>query len=161
VAKGEPDAIADLLTGLSLSAGSGSQIGAPAIFALLGGAYMTTGQLIEAGGTVETGLALAAQTGQPFFDSELHRLQGEIVLASGGALAEAEVHFDRALGVARAQEAKSFELRSAISLARLRRDQSRRAEARDLLTPLCAWFTEGFDIADLKDARALLDDLAR
>ena len=74
--------------------------------------------------------------------------------------AKAEAHFERALAVARAQQAKSWELRAATSLARLWRDQGKRQEARDLLAPVYGWFTEGFDTLDLKEARALLDDLA-
>ena len=80
-------------------------------------------------------------------------------LAEGGS-AEAEGCYLKALGVARAQEARSLELRAATSLARLRREQGRRAEARELLAPIYGWFTEGFDTADLKEAKALLDELA-
>ena len=86
---------------------------------------------------------------------------GDLVLATGGAPEEAAARYQQALDIARAQEAKSFELRAATSLARVWRDQGKRAEARDLLAPLYAWFTEGFDTGDLKDAKALLDDLAR
>ena len=89
----------------------------------------------------------------------MNRLQGEIILASGGSLAEAEAHFRRALDIARAQGAKSFELSTATVLARLWRDQGKPSEARDLLAPIYAWFTEGFDTADLKDAKALLDEM--
>jgi predicted ATPase len=75
--------------------------------------------------------------------------------------AKAEAHFERALAVARSQQAKSFELRASMSLARLWRDQGKRAEARELLAPVYGWFTEGFDTLDLKQAKALLDELAR
>ena len=74
-------------------------------------------------------------------------------------MAEAEAYFERALAVARAQQAKSWELRAAISMARLWRDQGKRAEARDLLAPVYSWFTEGFDTLDLTEAKALLDEL--
>ena len=70
-----------------------------------------------------------------------------------------EEYFERALGIAREQQAKSWELRAAISMARLWRDQGRRDEARDLLAPLYSWFTEGFDTRDLKEAKVLLDEL--
>jgi len=172
VAAGETGAIADMLAGLSLTAETGSQAGAPGIFALLGEAYMATGQLVESRGAVETGLAVAALTGQTFFDADLHRLQGEILMAEApsphpnplpeGAGAErgAEECFHRALDIARAQAAKSFELRAATSLARLWRDQGKPDAARDLLAPLYAWFTEGFDTGDLIDAKALLAELA-
>ena len=72
---------------------------------------------------------------------------------------KAETHFERALSVARAQQAKSWELRAAMSMARLWRDQGKRSDARDLLAPIYGWFTEGFDTLDLKDAKALLDEL--
>ena len=74
--------------------------------------------------------------------------------------AKAEAYFGRALAVARQQQAKSWELRAAMSMARLRRDQGKRVEARDLLAPVYGWFTEGFDTRDLKEAKGLLDDLA-
>jgi predicted ATPase len=73
--------------------------------------------------------------------------------------AKAEAHFERALAVARAQQAKSWELRAAMSMARLWRDQGKRDEARELLAPVYGWFTEGFDTLDLKKARTLLDEL--
>ena len=76
-----------------------------------------------------------------------------------GAIAEAEGCFHRAIEIARSQKARSWELRAATSLARLWRDQGRRNEARSLLAPIYGWFTEGFDTADLKDAKALLDEL--
>ena len=97
--------------------------------------------------------------GQPFFDAELHRLLGEIVLAGGGSPDEAADAFARALDVARAQEAKSFELRTAISLARLWHRQGRHEDARALLAPVHAWFSEGFDTRDAVAARRLLDEL--
>jgi predicted ATPase len=74
-------------------------------------------------------------------------------------VAEAEAYFERALAVARAQQAKSWELRAAISMARLWRDQGKRQQAHDLLAPVYNWFTEGFDTLDLKEAEALLDEL--
>jgi predicted ATPase len=149
-----------MLTGVTLMAETGSQNGAPALFVMLTEAYGATDQLDAARGTVETGLAVSAQGGQAFFDAELLRLEGEILLAAGGAPTDAEALFNRALEIARAQEAKSFELRAATSLARLLRDKDKHADARDLLAPVHAWFTEGFDTGDLKDAKALLDELA-
>jgi predicted ATPase len=81
------------------------------------------------------------------------------LLAGAGALSEAETAIEKAIDVARRQNAKSWELRRAMSLARLRRQQGRQQEAAALLAPIYAWFTEGFDTADLKDAKALLDSL--
>ena len=82
-----------------------------------------------------------------------------MVLAKTGKNAEAAAWLQQAIDTARGQQAKSLELRAATSLARLCRDQGKRAQARDLLTPIHGWFTEGFDTADLKDAKALLDEL--
>ena len=91
----------------------------------------------------------------------MHRVAGEIVLKSFAPdLEKAEAHFCRALAVSRAQQAKSWELRAAVSMARLWRMQGKREEARELLTPVYSWFTEGFDTLDLKEAKALLDELA-
>ena len=92
-------------------------------------------------------------------DADLHRLKAELLLATGGGAADAEALFDRALSTAREQGSRSFELRAATSLAGLWREQGKRAEARALLAPLYAWFTEGFDTRDLVEARALLDEL--
>jgi predicted ATPase len=91
----------------------------------------------------------------------LLRLKGEALIAvSAERAAEAEACYEEALAVARDQGARLWELRAATSLARLWRDQSRRAEAHDLLAPVYGWFTEGFETQDLKDAKALLDELA-
>ena len=144
---------------MALAAETGNQVGAPGFFALLAEAQQAAGQLAEAQGTVATGLAVAAQTGQPFFDADLHRLDGDLLLATGGTADEAAARYHRALAIAREQGARSFELRAATSLARLWRDQGKRAEARALLAPVYAWFTEGFDTRDLIDAKALLDEL--
>ena len=119
------------------------------------------------GGPIETGFAIAVQTGQSGADANLHRLQGEIALrmADGPersieAETAAEESFRRALDAARVREGKSVELRAAMSLARLWRDQGKRAEARDLLGPVYGWFTEGFDTHDLVEAKALLEELS-
>ena len=96
-----------------------------------------------------------------YWDAELHRLKGALLLSlSDGNESEAEACFKNAIEIARGQSAKSFELRAAMGLARLWQDEGKQAEARDLLAPVYGWFTEGFDTADLKDAKALLDDLA-
>ena len=92
------------------------------------------------------------------FEAELHRIIGDALL-SMQRQGEAEVEFTRALDVARAQQAKSWELRAAMSLARLWRDQGKLQQARELLAPVYGWFTEGFDTRDLKDAKALLEEL--
>jgi len=93
-------------------------------------------------------------------EAEIHRTAGEIALMSPEPeAAQAQAHFERAIAIARAQQAKSWELRAATSLARLWRDQGKRQQARDLLAPTYGWFTEGFDTGDLKEPKALLDEL--
>jgi predicted ATPase len=99
-------------------------------------------------------------TKEKWQEAETHRIAGEIALLSPRPdAAKAETYFQRALAVARAQQAKSWELRAATSMARLWRDQGKRDAARDLLAPVCRWFTEGFDTLDLKEAKTLLDAL--
>jgi predicted ATPase len=94
-------------------------------------------------------------------EAEINRVASEIALLdSEPNVAKAESYFDRALAVARRQQAKFWELRAAMSLARLWRDQGKVQQARELLAPVYGWFTEGFDTRDLKDAKALLDALA-
>lgn len=95
------------------------------------------------------------------WEAEVSRVAGEIALMSPQRdAAKAETHFERALAVSRHQQAKSWELRAAMSMARLWRDQDKQAEAHALLAPVYGWFTEGFDTFDLKQARGLLDELA-
>jgi predicted ATPase len=100
-------------------------------------------------------------TMEKWCEVEVHRLAGEIALKSPEPdEAEAAAYFERALAAARTQQAKSWELRAAMSMARLWRDQGKREAARDLLAPVYGWFTEGFDTLDLKEAKALLEELA-
>jgi predicted ATPase len=106
-------------------------------------------------------LTLADTTGERWYEPELYRLKGELLLQQNADYqAEAEDCFHHALDIARNQQAKSLELRAATSLARLWQQQGKRDEARQLLGDVYNWFTEGFDTADLKDAKALLDALA-
>ena len=94
-----------------------------------------------------------------FYEAELHRLKGELLLAADAQMADAENCFREAINTAQRQQAKSWELRATLSLARLLMKQRRRDEARSMLAEIYDWFTEGFDTADLKDAKALLDEL--
>ena len=103
-------------------------------------------------------MQIAERTGERWFAAELNRHKGQLLLREGHPEAAEEL-YRKALSIAEEQEAKLWELRAAVSLARLRRDQGRHAEARDLLAPVYGWFTEGFDTPDLKEAKALLDDL--
>ena len=100
-------------------------------------------------------------TKERLWEAEVNRVAGDIALNSSEPDArKAEAYFERALTVARSQRAKSWELRAAMSMARLWRAQGKGAEARDLLVPVYGWFTEGFDTPDLKEAKGLLDELA-
>ena len=101
------------------------------------------------------------QTKESWYAAELNRIAGEITLQSPEPnVGKAEAYFERALTVARQQQAKSLELRAAMSLARLWRDQGKGREARELLAPVYGWFTEGFDTLDLKEVKALLNELS-
>jgi predicted ATPase/DNA-binding winged helix-turn-helix (wHTH) protein len=111
--------------------------------------------------SVAAGLEAVERMGGGPLEAELHRLKGEALLASGGPVSEAETALQRGIDVARRQNAKSWELRGAMSLARLWTGQGRRSEARDLLAPILGWFKEGFETADLEEAKTLLDQLAK
>ena len=127
----------------------------------LADAHARVGQFDDARRCIGEAMAASEASKESWCDADIHRLAGDIVLLSGAPdAAEAEAYFERALSVARAQQAKSWELRAATSLARLWRDQGKPDAARDLLAPVYGWFTEGFDTLDLKEAKALLDALA-
>ena len=109
---------------------------------------------------VEEGLASVAKTGEQIASPSLHHVKGELLLAQNPSdAAEAELCFRTAIEIARRQSARMAELRATTSLARLLAKQGRRDEARTMLAEIYGWFTEGFDTADLKDAKALLDEL--
>jgi predicted ATPase len=106
-------------------------------------------------------LALVDKTGERWWEAELHRLKGELLRRRASPTEEVEACFHQALDIARRQQAKSLELRAAMSLSRLWQQQGQRADARELLAPIHGWFTEGFDTADLQEAKALLEELSR
>jgi predicted ATPase len=139
----------------------GQTIYNPVSLSLLARAYGELGQFDDAVSQIAEAIAAVEKTKETWYEAEVHRIAGEITLMSPKQDAvKAETCFERALTVARGQQAKSFELRAAMSLARLWRDQGKRDEARELLAPVYSWFTEGFDTRDLKEARAMLDTLA-
>jgi len=127
--------------------------------ALLAEAYGTAGQVQEGLQVLDEALALVDQNGERYWEAELHRRKGELLLQSGvrGPEQEAEACFQQALAVARRQQAKALELRAALSLSRLWHRQGKRAEVYQLLAPIYDWFTEVFDTADLQEAKALLE----
>jgi predicted ATPase len=129
--------------------------------ALLAEAYGKAGQIPESLAALAEALALVDKNGERFYEAELHRLKGELLLSqSSDHHPEGESCFHAALTVARHQQAKMWELRAAMSLSRLWQLQGKRAEARELLAPVYGWFTEGFDTADLQAAKALLAALS-
>jgi predicted ATPase len=122
-------------------------------------AQLATGRPEAALASVAAGLKAVEKTGGAPLEAELYRLKGEALLAGAGTVSEAETAIEKGIEVARRQNAKSWELRGAMSLARLRRQQGRQQEAAALLAPILGWFTEGFDTADLQAARTLLANL--
>ena len=152
------EGISLLRSGSTAFRATGSENWIPHYTALLAGAFEIAGQNEEVVTLLDDALEIVERTGERWFAAELNRCKGELLLRQGHAEAAEEL-YRKALRVAVEQEAKLWELRAAASLARLRRDQGRQAEARDLLAPVYAWFTEGFETPDLKEAKALLDEL--
>jgi predicted ATPase len=152
--------IACIRDGLAAYEATGDRSATPLLLIMLAEALALAGKIEEALAGLDDALAKAAASGAKGWDAEIHRLRGEL---TGGLPypdpAKAEDSFRTALAIAREQGTRGYELRAAASLARLCRDQNRRVEAHDLLAPVYGWFTEGFDTLDLKDARALLDEL--
>ena len=132
----------------------------PFIFAQLGDVSRAAGQWQAALDHFARARRLAEETEERWFQAETVRLTGEVLLAIGDR-AGAEASYREAIAIAQLQSAKRWELCAAMSLARLWCDQGKPAEARELLAPVYGWFTEGFDTADLKETKALLDRLAR
>jgi len=155
------EGVAQLREGLAAYRATGADLESSHWLALLAEAYRDTGHPEEGLQLIAEALDHAAQTGIVYYEPELHRRDAERRLCLDVRdERRAETGFLRALETARRQQPKSWELRSATSLARLWGEQSRRAEARELLAPVYGWFTEGFDTADLKNAKALPDRLA-
>ena len=150
--------IALLRNGSVAYRGTGAEVWMPFHIALLARACEIAGQIQEAVSQLDDALQIAERTGVRWYAAELNRHKGELLVRQGYAEGAEELYL-KALGIAREQEAKLWELRAAASLARLWCDQGRHVEARDLLAPIYGWFTEGFDTQDLKEAKALLDEL--
>jgi predicted ATPase len=131
----------------------------PHYIALLARACEIAGQIKEGLTLLDEALEIVERTGEHSLATELNRLKGQLLLRHGHCEAAEEL-YRKALKIAGEQGAKLWELRAATSLARLRRDQGRHAEARDLLAPIYDWFTEGFGTPDLKEAKALLGELS-
>jgi predicted ATPase len=155
------DAIQEITSGLTAFRSTGATLYVPSWLSYLARAYADLGKIDDAWRCIGEATAAIEMTKQRWCEAEVNRVAGEITLMSPEPdAAKAQEYFERALAVARQQQAKSWELRAAMSMARLWRDQGKRNEARDLLTPVYNWFTEGFDTCDLKEAKALLGALA-
>jgi predicted ATPase len=152
------EGISLLRSGSTAYRATGARVWMPYHIALLARAYEIAGQIEEGLTQLDDALQIVERTGERWLDAELYRHKGQLLLRQGHSEAAEEL-YRNALRIAEQQQAKLWELRASVSLARLRRDQGRRAEARDLLAPVYDWFTEGFDTPDLKEAKSLLDEL--
>ena len=154
------DAIQTITQGIAALRSTGATSFLPLYLPFLAMAYTRLNQFDEAWRVIGEAITVIEETGETWCEAEVNRVAGEIALKSPEPnSAKAEGYFERALAVARQQQAKSWELRAAMSLARLWRDQGKVLQARELLAPVYGWFTEGFDTLDLKEAKALLEDL--
>jgi class 3 adenylate cyclase/tetratricopeptide (TPR) repeat protein len=159
---GEAEAGVEMIEkGLSGLKAAAATVVVPLYLSILAIGYMALDKLDEAQRAIADGLALIESTKEKLSEAEVYRVFGELTLNRTKDAAKAKALFDRALLVARQQQAKSWELRASMSLARLWRDQGKVQEARELLAPVYGWFTEGFDTRDLREAKALLGELAR
>ena len=157
----ESDAIKMFTSGMAAYQSTGATLYRPQHFSYLASAYAEVSQFEEAWRCISEAMTAVETTKESWYEAEVNRVAGEIALTMPEPdAAKAEGYFDRALAVARQQQAKSWELRAAMSLARLWRDQGKPQQARELLAPVYGWFTEGFDTRDLKEAKALLEQLS-
>jgi predicted ATPase len=155
------EAVQMINAGATIYRSTGATVYLPFYLPLLASAYAQLGQFDDAWRCIGEARTAAKTTKETWCEAEINRMAGEIALTSPEPkAATAEEHFKRALAIAREQQAKSWELRAAMSMARLWRDQGKRDEARELLAPVYGWFIEGFDTRDLKEAKELLDELA-
>jgi predicted ATPase len=155
------DATEMLISGISAWRTTGASVFLPMYWPRLARAHAELGQFEDAWRCIGEAMTLVETAKEKWCEAEVHRVAGEIALKSPKPdAAKAEAYFERSLAVAREQQAKSWELRAATSMARLWRDQGKRDGAHDLIAAIYGWFTEGFDTHDLKEAKALLDELA-
>jgi predicted ATPase len=159
---GKPsDAVHMITSGITAWRSTGATVWVPLYLTILTRAHAEVGQFDDAWRCISEAITAVETTKERWWEPEVHRTAGEIAWMSPQRDAEkAQEYYDRALSVARQQQAKSWELRAAMSLARLWRDQGKVQQARELLAPVYGWFTEGFDTPDLKEAKALLEELA-
>ena len=160
------EGIALMRGGLDAQLATGAGLFRPSFLWFLAEAYGTAGRFEEGLAAVAEAIAIEEKTDERHDEAELHRLKGDLVLrrsgieAEPGVQTEAEECFRKAIEIARQQEAKSFELKAVTSLSQLWKQQGKKAEARQALAEIYGWFSEGFDTKDLKDAKALLEQLS-
>jgi class 3 adenylate cyclase/predicted ATPase len=155
------DAVRMITSGITAWRSTGTTVWQPVYLLYLARSYGELGQLDGASRCVDEALTAVRRSKESWYEAEIHRIGGALALIGlKPDAAKAQAYFKRALAVARQQQAKSWELRAAMSLARLWRDQGKVQQARELLAPVYGWFTEGFDTRDLKEAKALLEELA-
>jgi predicted ATPase len=155
------DAVPMITSGITGFRSTGTTMWIPMYLSHLARAYSGLGQFDDAWRCIDEAMAAVATTKETWSEAEINRTAGEIALLSPEPDApKAEAYFERALAIARTQQAKSWELRASMSLARLWRDHGKVQQARELLAPVYGWFTEGFDTRDLKEAKALLEELS-
>ena len=155
------NAVHIITSGIAAFRSTGATVWTPLCLSYLARAYAEIGQFDDAWRCIGEAMMVVETTKERWHEADLNRIAGEIALKSPQPdAAKAEAYFERALAVARTQQAKSWELRAAMSMARLLRDQGKRDGARALLAPVYGWFTEGFDTLDLKEAKVLLHELA-
>jgi predicted ATPase len=154
------DAVQIITSAIAACRSMGSTFSHPLFLSFLARAHADLQQFSAARHCIDEARTMIEVSGERWCEAEVLRVAGETVLMQSRVdVATAESHFERALAIARAQAAKSWELRSAMSMARLWCKQRKPYQARELLAPIYGWFTEGFDTPDLKEAKALLDDL--
>ena len=154
------DAVHVITSGITALRSTGATIFVPLYLSHLTRAYAELGQVEHAWRCIAEAITAVETTKDRWFEAEVNRIAGEIARKPEADALKAEKYFEHALTVARQQQAKSWELRAAMSLARLWRDQGKPQQARELLAPVYGWFTEGFDTRDLQEAKALLEELA-
>jgi len=164
------EGIIQIRQGMATWQATGAELGRPYFLALLAETCGKAGQIEEGLNTLAEALDTVNKNGERWYEAELYRIKGELLLAREGknqkakgkkeAVSEAETCFSKAIDIACSQSAKSLELRVTISLSRLWRRMGKKKKARLLLADVYGWFTEGFDTADLKEAKALLEELS-
>ena len=160
LARKTAEAANQLTSSITAWRSTGATLFTPTQLSVLADVHASLGHFDESRRSIDEAIAATETSKEIWFEAEVYRTAGEIALKSPAPDTEKAEYFERALAVARQQQAKSWELRASMSLARLWRDQGKVSEARELLAPVYGWFTEGFDTRDLKEAKVLLEELA-